>query len=114
MLDLAPHPDDGERLVATGEKGLYASPDAGRGWRPLAKAVGLLAWPRADRLVLVDLAGTVHGSSDGGRTFEAVGDVGGAPAALATAGDELVVGLHTTYVNVSRDGGRTWQLRAVA
>ena len=114
LLDLAPHPDDPQHIVATGEQGLYVSPSGGEGWRPLAQVAGLLVWPRADALILVDARGNVHRSTDGGRTFEELGSVGGTPAALAAHGDDLYVALHTNKVKVSRDGGRTWDDRATA
>ena len=114
LIDLAAHPEQPDRVVAAGEKGLYVSNDGGAGWRPVSETAGVLVWPRPDTLVLVEAGGTVHRSSDGGRSFEQVGTIDGTPAALAADGDDLYVGLHTNEVKVSRDGGRTWELRAVA
>jgi photosystem II stability/assembly factor-like uncharacterized protein len=111
VLDLAIDPRDGERIVATGDRGLTISRDGGKGWRPLQpERVGLLAWT-ADGLVLVDAAGDVHSSDDDGRTFARVGGLGGQPAALAAHGGQLLAALHDTTVRVSADGGRTWTLR---
>ena len=53
----------------------------------------------------------MHRSRDGGRWAKA-GDAGGRPAALAAHGDDLYLALHTNEVKLSRDGARTWVLRA--
>jgi photosystem II stability/assembly factor-like uncharacterized protein len=101
-----------DRIVVSTERGLFASRDAGRRWRPLSSALaGLLAWPE-DGLYLVGGDGTVQRSSDGGETFERVGQVTGAPSALTAAGDALYVALGNGTVVRSDDGGRTWAVRA--
>ena len=111
VLDLAIDPRDGERIVASGERGLSVSRDGGEGWRPLQPdRVGLLAWTE-DRLVLVDATGDVHASDDDGRTFAKVGSVGAQPAALSAHEGQLLAALHDNTVHVSADGGRTWKLR---
>ena len=112
MFDLAISPDDRDRIVVSTERGLFASGDAGRRWRPLSSTLaGLLAWPR-DGLHLVGGDGTVRRSTDGGATFERVGQVAGPPSALAAAGQELYVALGDGTVVRSGDGGRTWAVRA--
>jgi hypothetical protein len=114
VIDLAVDPADPERTVASTEGGLFGSSDGGESWRQLAPdRAGLLAWT-ADGLVLVDGAGTVHRSRDGGRTFERAGAVGGPPAAVAADGTDLYVALHTNEVLMSSDGGRRWRLRVTA
>ena len=114
LVDLAIDPRDPDRVVASGQRGLFASPSAGRGWRPLTdQRAGLLAWTD-EGLVLVDGAGRVHRSGDGGASWKAVGELGGQPAALAAHGNELYAGLHTNAVKVSRDAGATWTTRVTA
>ena len=113
LLDLAIDPENPERIVVSGERGLAISRDGGKGWRPLdAERVGMLAW--TDELVLVDAAGDVHASDDAGRSFETVGALGGKPAALAAHRGQLVAALHDNTVHVSADGGRSWKLRVEA
>jgi hypothetical protein len=112
LVDLAAEPGDADHVVASGGDRLYDSRDAGRTWRPLSPRAGLLAWPARTQLYLVDAVGTVSRSSDGGRSWQRVGAVGGQPAALATHENHLYVALHTNEVKLSRDGGRTWELRA--
>ena len=90
---------------------LMRSADAGQTWRPLSRRAGLLAWPARRGPYLVDGTGLVWTTSDGGRGWEQIGDVGGAPAAFATHDDDLYVALHTNEVRVSSDGGRTWVTR---
>jgi hypothetical protein len=109
VLDLAIDPDDPNRIVVSGERGLAVSRDGGKGWRPLDARVGLLAW--TDELVLVDAAGEVHRSTDAGQSLEKVGTLGGQPAALATHEGQLLAALHDNTVHVSADGGRSWRLR---
>ncbi len=115
LLDLAPSPRDERHLVAAaGElgQGLYESRDGGRSWSYVSRAVGLLAWPRADALFLVDGRGDVATSADSGRSFEVRGAIGGQPAALLAQGEELLVALHDGTIKRSVDGGRTWTVRS--
>jgi hypothetical protein len=108
LLDLAVDPADPDRVLASSAAGLAISRDGGESWRGLsAKRAGLLAWTSAG-LTLVDGGGEVHRSTDGGRSWTAVGDVGGQPAALSAHGDELLVALHTNDVKASVDAGATW------
>jgi hypothetical protein len=112
LLDLAIDPNNVDRLLAATEDTLWRSTDGGNTWRGAAKRAGLLAWPAADALYLVDATGTVHRSGDAGKTFAAVGDVGGQPAAFSHHLDELLLALHDSTVKRSTDGGHTWQVRA--
>lgn len=113
MFDLAIDPTDGERIVASTERGLFVSPNAGRAWRRLdGDAAGLLAWPTADGLFLVDGRGEVSRSRDGGRGFERVGSIGGQPAALGSHRRDLYAALGDGRVVRSADGGRRWTVRA--
>lgn len=112
LIDLAADPHDPVRIIASGEDRLMRSADAGQTWRPLSRRAGLLAWPVRGGLYLVDGNGLVWTSSDGARSWEQIGNIGGSPAALATHEDDLYVALHTNEIKVTRDGGRTWTLRA--
>jgi photosystem II stability/assembly factor-like uncharacterized protein len=110
VLDLAVDPQDGRRLVAATDRGLFLSPDGGAGWRPVnADRAGLLTW--TDRLVLADGAGDVFASNDRGRTFAQVGRLGRPPVALASHDGTLLAALDDATVHLSADGGRTWRLR---
>jgi photosystem II stability/assembly factor-like uncharacterized protein len=91
---------------------LYLSGDAGRRWRSMSERAGLLAWPRGSRPYLVTLDGQVSRSSDDGRSWRLVSDVGGSPSAFEAAGRELYVALHDGIVKRSADGGRTWSVRS--
>jgi photosystem II stability/assembly factor-like uncharacterized protein len=111
VIDIAVSPADPDSVVVSTEAGLFSSRDAGRTWRPLTRqTTGLIAWTPAG-LTVVDGSGTAHASTDGGRRFEAVGEVGGQPAALAADGTDLYVALHTNEVRMSSDSGRTWRPR---
>jgi photosystem II stability/assembly factor-like uncharacterized protein len=117
IVSLAISPDDSERLVAAvqggpADDGLYESEDGGAAWQPLTDQTGLLGWTAADRLYLVDVDGVVSRSSDGGTTWEEVGESGGQPAAFETAGNDLLVALHDGTVKRSTEGGRTWTVRS--
>lgn len=117
LADLAVDPSNAERMVATSagglEEGLFGSTDEGRSWKRRAETVGLLAWPRSDRLYLVVQGGLVFVSADGGRHLRNVGDIGGAPAALlAQSPDELYAALHNGTVKRSTDGGANWAVRS--
>jgi photosystem II stability/assembly factor-like uncharacterized protein len=113
VFSLAIDPRDPGAVVASTEKGVFRSSNSGAGWRPLNdQLAGLLAWPRASALYLVDGQGTVHRSGDGGRRWESVGATGGQPAAFIAHGGDLYVALTDNRVERSSDGGRTWSLRA--
>jgi hypothetical protein len=113
LIDLAAHPQRPSRLVAVTERGLIVSTDAGRSWQELGGGIGLLAWPEADRLLLVDGSGRIHASEDQGKQWRPRGDIGGQPAAfVAQTADELYVALHDGTVKRSADGGESWEVRS--
>lgn len=112
LLSLAIDPQDRDRVLASGEEGVYRSTDAAHGWRPLSSEAGLLAWAQPEAAFLVTLDGRVSRSADAGLSWEEVGDIGGQPAAFENAGRDLYAALHDGTVKVSRDGGRTWTVRS--
>ena len=113
LISLAIDPDDPDGVVASGEEQLYASTDAGRGWRPLGGEASLLAWPSSDALFAVAPEGAVVRSRDGGRNWREVGDVGAEAAAFEANGpDELYVALHDGTIKLSKDGGASWSVRS--
>lgn len=113
LVDLAVDPLDGRRLLVATERGVFASRDGGQRWTRVSETVGLLAWPRRDRLYLAAGDGRVLASADGGRRLRARGEIGGRPAALLAgpAGD-LYVALHDGTIKRSTDGGSTWAVRS--
>jgi hypothetical protein len=111
IVSIAIDPGNASRIVAAGSQALYASDDAGRTWQSLEGPAGFVTFDAGDRLYLVDAGGGVHARD--GEQWSAVGDVGGAPAALEAHGrNELLIALHDGTVKRSSDGGRTWTLRA--
>lgn len=112
LASLAIDPRNSDRVVASGERGIYSSTDAGGRWRPLAGEPGLLAWTAPDALFLVRPDGSVSRSSDGGLSWQPAGETGGRPAAFDNDGGDLYVALHDGRVERSSDGGRTWALRS--
>ena len=113
IFGLAVDPRSSEHLVAATERGILRSTDGGRGWRPLrTDLAGLLAWASPERLYLVGPNGVVLASPDGGSEWKAVGTIGGEPAAFIAHDDDLYAALADGTVKRSRDGGRSWTLRA--
>jgi hypothetical protein len=113
ILDLAIDPADPRRVVASTERGLFVSPNAGTRWRPLRDDMaGLLAWPARGRLFLVDGRGQVSRSGDGGETFAPVGSIDGQPAAFVSSGTELYAARADGSVVRSTNGGASWTVRA--
>jgi hypothetical protein len=117
IVDLAPDPSDPQRLVTTAvgglDQGMYGSQNGGAIWKRLNETVGLMAWPIAKRLYVVDDRGNVLASGNGGVTLMRRGEVGGQPAALLAVGkDELYVALHDGTIKQSTDGGATWSVRS--
>jgi len=111
LLDLAVHPREPDHLLAVTDSGLQRSTDAGRTWRPLGDRVGVLAWTAPHELYLVDRNGTVAISADGGRSFERLGAIEGAPVAIAYDAERLFVVVEDATIWESRDDGRSWRRR---
>jgi hypothetical protein len=116
LTDLDVSPGDSARLVASTEQGLHTSEDAGHTWRPGEPVPhSRFAWPEPDRLFRVDPGGQVRQSADAGVSWEPLGTVEGEPHALAALDSRnLYVADIEGTVRESRDGGRTWAVRAEA
>ena len=112
LIDLAVDPADPTRMLASTEAGLQLSADDGESWQPVMGEIGLLAWPSPEQLYLVDATGAVRVSKSPGEQWQERGSIGGQPAALAAAGEELFAALADATVVVSSDGGATWKTRA--
>lgn len=112
LVALAIDPDDPERIIASGEQGLWLSSNGGKSWRPVAGPAGLLAWTK-DGLMVVDQDGAVHRAREPGKELSAVGEAGGPAAALDRGPDgDLYVALHDGAIKRSEDAGRTWTVRS--
>jgi hypothetical protein len=111
LISLALHPDDPDRLIASGESDIFESRDGGESWRRRAAAAGLLAWRSPDELIGIGGDGSVR-SSDDAASWREVGDVGGQPAAFEAERDGLYVALHEGTIKRSTDGGRSWGVRS--
>ena len=113
LVSLAIDPANSERVIVSGDRALYESPNRGRGWRPLDGESSLLAWPVPDRLFGLSMEGVLSVSGDAGGSWQEVGDVGGVPAAFESeSGEELYVALHDGTVKRSTDGGASWSVRS--
>lgn len=115
MFDLAISPSDARRVVVSTERGVFASDDGGARWTLLRDDLaGLLAWPSAHALFLVDGRGGIWRSADGGPRFSRAGSIGGRPAAFTSGGGALFAALADGTVVRSADGGVRWAIRAKA
>jgi hypothetical protein len=113
LIDLVVDPTSADRLLAAGESRLYLSADGGKAWEQLEEGTGLLAWPRGDRLYLLDGGGRVWFSRDGGRRWQQRGQIGARPAALLATGSEtLFAATHEGEIKRSKDGGVSWTTRS--
>lgn len=113
LVSLAVDPSNANRLVVSGESGLHVSRDAGASWRGLRAPSGLLAWPRRDRLYMLEDNGVVSVSRDGGRSWQAVGSVGGSASAFDSAPDgALLAARHDGTIVQSGNEGATWGVRS--
>jgi hypothetical protein len=113
LIDLVVDPDSAGRLLAAGESRLFASADGGKTWKQLEEGTGLLAWPRGDRLYLLDGGGRVWFSRNGGRRWQQRGQLGARPAALLATGSEtLFAATHEGEIKLSSDGGVSWTTRS--
>jgi hypothetical protein len=113
LIDLVVDPTSADRLLAAGESRLHLSADGGKTWEQLEEGTGLLAWPRGDRLYLLDGGGRVWFSRDGGRRWQQRGQIGARPAALLATGSEtLFAATHEGEIKLSKDGGVSWTTRS--
>lgn len=82
LASLAISPTEPRRLIASGERRVYASRNSGRSWaRDDAPTVGLLAWNDSGMFV-VGRDGRVWRRPREGAAWQGMGDVGGSPAAF--------------------------------
>lgn len=111
LSDMAVDPADARHLLAVSDGDPLETRDRGESWRPAAGDFQLLAWPSAERLFLVDGAGAVRVSEDGGAGSRVVGNLG-APARALTAQDARRLWAATERgLLSSSDGGATWSAR---
>jgi photosystem II stability/assembly factor-like uncharacterized protein len=109
LVDVVVDPASPDRLLAAGESRIFVSRNRGRTWKQREDGTGLLAWPRLNRLYLLDGGGRVWLSRDGGTRWQQRGQIGGRAAAfLAVAGDLLYAATHDGEIKRSSDGGATW------
>ena len=111
-VDLAVDPGDPSRMALSTQRGLFTSPDGGRGWRPRepATAGAQLAWAAPGALYRADADGRVSVSRDGGRAWQARGTTGAGATELASdARGALYAALPGAQVSRSDDGGVTWR-----
>jgi photosystem II stability/assembly factor-like uncharacterized protein len=113
LVDLAANPANADELLASTEAGLFRSGNGGRDWTGLTAGIGLIAWPNAETVYLVEANGNVLVSGDSGDSWVRRGNIGGQPAALLgrSVGD-LYVALHDGTIKRSTDGGRSWNVRS--
>lgn len=112
LLSLAIDPRRPTRVTASGQSGLFSSRDAGRNWRSIEGAPGLLSWAEDGSLYRVEAGGAASASADGGRRWEPRGSAEGEPAAFEAAEGALYVALHDGTIQASADGGRAWGVRS--
>lgn len=115
LFDLAVDPDDERHLIAAADDGLYRSRDRGSRWQAIRDApAGLLVWPRRGPRVIyaATRTGALFRSEDAGRNWRRTGALRGKPAAMTAHRNEVYVALADGVVKLSRDGGRTWAVRA--
>lgn len=109
VIDIAIDPRDPRRLVASTDRGLYGSGNAGEGWTRLnGDGIGLLTWPGGGELLMVDGSGRVMISGDGGRTFDRAGSIGSAPEVFASGEGRVLASIDGGKILVSDDDGRRW------
>lgn len=108
VFDLAPSPNDPDKLIATTAQGLKSSEDGGRSFRLIAGAPALILieWPADDALVGVDPNGRIVRRDPGKQNFAKTGSLSGQPEAfLATDAQTLYASVDGTIWR-SGDGGR--------
>lgn len=113
MADFAVSPADPDVLLATTEQGLTRSGDGGRSFEPVpgAPVMLLVSWAEDETIIGAEPDGTVHASTDGGRTWEQRGNLGAAPQALTATGAGQVFAAVDAAILVSDDDGGSFTVR---
>ena len=113
LVSLAIDPSDPRHVVASGDRRLFTSGDAGATWGETAGAPGHLAWPSSDALYVAGRDGRVLLSKDAGGRWAGAGSIEPEPAAFeATSPAELYAARHDGTIVMSRDAGRSWAVRS--
>jgi hypothetical protein len=110
LVALEVDPGDGQRWIASTERGIFLSGDAGETWRQRDPTPNSrFAWSEDGDLFRIDPGGQIKVSTDGGQSWEDRGSTGGEPQALALADDgKLYAALLDGSVKASDDGGATF------
>ena len=113
IYSLAVSPDDPLTLIAATEGGLAITRSAGSRWTIVSdKTGGMLVWPAVGRLYMLRSDGEVLVSGDAGVSWEKAGDIEGQPDAFSADGERLFAAVREGPIKESRDGGKTWTVRA--
>jgi photosystem II stability/assembly factor-like uncharacterized protein len=109
-LDITIDPSNPKQWAVGTEQGTFLSTNEGKSWRQRdTTAKTRVAWAAADALYSAGLDGKVRLSSDGGKSWNEVGNVGGYPKDLAVGlKGELIAYLPGGKIVRSTDGGKTW------
>ena len=113
LVALAISPAAPDVLIASGDRRVFRSTDAGRSWsRTDAPTAGLLAW-NADGVFLAGKDGRVWRSDATMSSWSPAGAVGAEPSAFDSGRDhELLAALHDGTIKQSEDAGRSWAVRS--
>lgn len=111
LIDLAISPEAPDAWLASAENGIWATSNGGGTWDRHGGSPGLLGWSDAG-VFLVSGDGAVAASDNAGRTWTAVGNIGGQPAAFEATDDALYAALHSGVIKTSRDRGASWTVRS--
>jgi hypothetical protein len=110
LVGLEVDPRDARRWIASTERGIFLTTDAGTTWREHDPTPNVrFTWADSGELYRIDPGGPVKVSTDGGQNWEDRGSTGGEPQALTIDGDgKLYAALIDGTVTVSDDGGKTF------
>jgi photosystem II stability/assembly factor-like uncharacterized protein len=110
VLDLAIDPHEHRHLLASTQSAIFSSPDGGNTWRRLSSgAESRLAW-MTPGLYRADADRSVQTSTDGGISWQRVGELPRPPGKLVEMPDgTLYAALTDGSIVTSRDGGRSWK-----
>jgi photosystem II stability/assembly factor-like uncharacterized protein len=109
-LDITIDPSNPKQWAVGTEQGTFLSTNEGKSWRQRdTTAKARVAWAAADALYSAGLDGKVRLSTDGGKSWNEVGNVGASPKDfVAGRNGELIAYLPGGKVVRSTDGGKTF------
>lgn len=110
VTSLAVSPTDASNVLAGTDQGLKHTVNAGRSWQTIDRSNAIVAFSNRHAWA-IDRRGRVRRSNPAATSWQTVGSLPSAPAALAATDTDLIVALENGQILESADNGATFTKR---